>query len=219
MTTSRIPSAQVNADGQPRFHLPAPTATDGWADAVAEEADGGVAADIRIFLDAQLGEGDVLVDLDPGFGFVALGAATAPGGLPTVLVRTADSDRLTQLRAAADEVAAVIEDAPADRAALVKLVDTRLDEQGRLFVHVNSAEAASTLTTFREHAESGRLVALCIGDAHRSPSWASARQALTKAGYVACGIVEQQEQAVLTPQGDRPTAPVIALPSELVNGG
>ena len=60
MTTSRIPSAQVNADGQPRFHLPAPTATDGWADAVAEEADGGVAADIRIFLDAQLGEGDVL---------------------------------------------------------------------------------------------------------------------------------------------------------------
>ncbi len=216
---SSIPSAQVNADGQPRFHLPAPTATDGWAEAVTEEADGGVAADIRIFLDAQLGDGDVLVDLDPGFGFVALGAATAPGGQPTVLVRTADSGRLAQWQAAANEVAAVIEAAPTDWAALVTLVDTRLDEQGRLFVHVNSAEAVPTLTAFREHAESGRLVALCIGDAHRSPAWATARQGLTKAGYVACGIVEKNGQAVLTPQNDRATAPVIALPSELVNGG
>jgi len=219
VTTSRIPSAQVNAEGQPRFHMPAPTATDGWAEAVAEEADGGVAADIRIFLDAQLGDGDVFVDVDPGFGFVALGAATAPGGLPTVLVRTADHARLAQWQAAADDVAAVIEAAPGDWAALSKLVDSRLDGQGRLFVHVNAAETASALAAFREHVESGRLVALCVGDAHRSPHWAAASQALGKSGYVACGIVEQQGQAVLTPQGDKPTAPVIALPSELVNGG
>lgn len=219
MTASRIPSAQVNADGQPRFHLPAPAATAGWAEAVAEEADGGVAADIRIFLDAQLGDGDVLVDLDPGFGFVALGAATAPGGLPTVLVRTADADRLKQWQAAADDVAAVIDAAPADRGALVQLVTSRLDAQGRLFVHLGAADTASTLTAFREQAESGQLVALCIGNAHRSPSWTNARQALAKAGYVACGIVEKGGQAVLTPVSDQPTAPVIALPSELVNGG
>jgi hypothetical protein len=214
---SSIPSVQVNADGRPRFHLPAPADAAGWAEAVTAEANGGVAADIRIFLDAQLGDGDVLVDLDPGFGFVALSAATAPGGLPTVLVRSADAARLAQWQAAADDVAAIVDAAPADPGALVALVTQRLDEQGRLFVHLGAADTASTLTAFRAQVESGQLVALCIGDAHESPSWLAAGQALANAGYVACGIVERQGQAVLTPQGDRPTAPVIALPAELIN--
>ncbi|MBL0938549.1 MAG: hypothetical protein IBJ03_06630 [Gemmatimonadaceae bacterium] len=218
MSASSIPSAQVTADGQPRFHLPAPASLTGWNEAATDEEAGGVSADIRIFLDAQLGDGDVLVDQDPGFGFVALGAATAPGGLPSVFVSGVDEARLAQLQAAASDVGATIDAAPGDRGALQKLVNSRMDHESRLFVHVAAAQVASVFTTFREHADSGRLVAVCISDAHRASNWSAAGRALSSAGFVACAIAERQGQAILMPQPEPPTSAVIALPSELVNG-
>lgn len=217
--SASIPSAQVTPDGQPRFHVPVPASTAGWDAAVADEEAGGVAADVRIFLDAQLSDGDVLVDQDPGFGFIALGAATAPGGLPSVLVSGVDAARLSQLQAAASDVGAVIDAAPMERNTLQALVNSRLDDEGRLFVHVASAQVSTILSTFREHVDSGRLVAICVGDAPRATAWPAASRALAGASYVPCAIAERNGQAILIPQSDPPTAAVIALPSELVNGG
>lgn len=226
VSASSVPSAQVTADGQPRFHVPAPASAPaslqaspaGWDAAVADEEAGGVAADVRIFLDAQLSDGDVLVDQDPGFGFVALGAATAPGGQPAVLVSGVDAARLAQLQTAADDVGATIDLAPNDRGALQALVNSRLEEDSRLFVHVASSQVSTVLTTFREHVDSGRLVAICISDAPRATAWPAASRALGNASYVACAIAERNGQAILVPQSEPPTAAVIALPSELVNG-
>ena len=67
-----IPSAQLLADGVPRFQIPACPDDPNWEAAADVEANGGVSAEIRAFLDAQLETGDVLLDLAPGFGFVTL---------------------------------------------------------------------------------------------------------------------------------------------------
>ena len=70
-----IPSVQRVTEDRPRFRVPVALPAD-EADAVeAAESTGGVDADVRAFLDAQLEEGDLFVDLDPGLGFVALGRA------------------------------------------------------------------------------------------------------------------------------------------------
>ena len=85
-SVSSIPSVQHVLEGVPRFHVPGQADEPGWAEAATAEAEGGVSAEIRAFLDSQLETGDVLLDLSPGFGFVALSATTAPGGMPTVFV-------------------------------------------------------------------------------------------------------------------------------------
>src|SRR6187399_212018 len=86
-----IDSAQLHPDGTPRFQVAVQSQHPAWQRAECEEASGGVSAELRIFLDAQLEAGDILVDATPGFGFVALSAATAPGGLPSVFaLRSSD---------------------------------------------------------------------------------------------------------------------------------
>src|SRR6187551_2440620 len=87
-----IDSAQLHPDGTPRFRVAVQSHHPDWQRAEFEEASGGVSAELRIFLDAQLEAGDIVVDASPAFGFVALSAATAPSGLPSVFALRSSDD-------------------------------------------------------------------------------------------------------------------------------
>lgn len=219
VSVTSVPSAQVSADGRPRFHLAAPDDRTGWDNAVAAEAAGGVLAEIRIFLDAQLEQGDVFVDFAPGFGFVALGAVTAPGGMPAVLISGLTASRFAQLEGCALDVGASIESAPSEASALEALVESRLGEQGRLFVHATGAQLSQVIESCRRFAGDGRLVAICLGDAHEDAAWPATSDALAAIGFEGAVIVEQKGQAILVPLDGAPTAPVIALPGSVLRAG
>jgi glycosyltransferase involved in cell wall biosynthesis len=80
-----IPSTEVGEDGQPKFYV-FPNGQENfhfWAD---QEANGGVDPEFRLFLGAQLQSGDVLIDLAPGVGFLALTALTS--GIDAIRVVT-----------------------------------------------------------------------------------------------------------------------------------
>jgi hypothetical protein len=212
-----IPSAQVQADGQPRFQIPAHAGNVAWDAAAADEAAGGVEADIRIFLDAQCAEGDVVVDLDPGFGFIALSAATAPNGMPTVLVYGLSDAHAKPLQDAAADAGGWFDVFGRDRIARLGTdVQERLGEQGRVFVHCNSADVPRVCTALATAQGNGQLLAVCVSDAERAAGWANARAALASIGFVPAQIAEQNDQIVLLPVQGAPRTPVIALPSELL---
>ena len=211
-----IPSAQLIADGIPRFQIPACPEDPSWELAVELEASGGVSAEIRAFLDAQLETGDVLLDLAPGFGFVALSATTAVGGLPTVFVGGLSDSRLQALQDAAVDVGGWLESIDIDAGTdLADLLDTRLDMEGRVFVHVATDDVAEISRRLQPLMAQGRVLAICLPDAHIVDDWASANRALNEAGMTACMLVEQDGEPVMVCVGGTPTAPVIAIPSEL----
>lgn len=211
-----IPSAQLIADGIPRFQIPACPQDPSWEVAVELEASGGVSAEIRAFLDAQLETGDVLLDLAPGFGFVALSATTAVGGLPTVFVGGLSDSRLQALQDAAVDVGGWLESIDIDAGTdLADLLDTRLDMEGRVFVHVATDDVAEISRHLQPLMAQGRVLAICLPDAHIVDDWASANRALNEAGMTACMLVEQDGEPVMVRVGGTPTAPVIAIPSEL----
>ena len=83
-----IPSVQLIADGIPRFQIPACPDDPTWEAAAALEASGGVSAEIRAFLDAQLETGDVLLDLAPGANVFHVHANDYSGNTSPPLVRS-----------------------------------------------------------------------------------------------------------------------------------
>ncbi len=213
---STIPSAQLIAGGIPRFQIPACPEDPQWEAAAACEANGGVSAEIRAFLDAQLETGDVLLDLAPGFGFVALAATTAVGGMPTVFVGGLSDSRMQALQDAAVDVGGWLESVDPDPATdLLQLLDSRLDMQGRVFVHVATADVAAISFRLQPLISQGRLVAMCLPDAHVADAWAGAADALAGVGMTACVLVEQDGEAMMIRLVGTPSSAVIALPSEL----
>lgn len=213
-----IPSVQLIADGIPRFQIPACPDDPNWEAAAALEANGGVSAEIRAFLDAQLETGDVLLDLAPGFGFVALSATTAAGGLPTVFVGGLSESRLQTLQDAAVDVGGWLESIDTDAGTdLAELLDTRLDSEGRVFVHVATADVADICTRLQPLIAEGRVLAICLPDAHVADDWTTANRALNAAGMTACALVEQDGEAVMVRVAGTPSSPVIALPSALAD--
>ncbi len=216
-TATSIPSAQVTPDGAPRFQIPAVPADPNWAHAVAAEADGGVDADIRVFLDAQLETGDVLLDLAPGFGFVALGATTAPGGLPTVFVSGLTDERMAELQDAAVDVGGWLERLDVgDTDTLADLVDSRLDTDGRVFVHANALMVGPACAQLQPLIDRSRVLALCIGDATTAHDWPKVNAELRAAGFAACTLVDVDGEPTVVPVVGAPTSAVIALPRVLV---
>jgi len=210
-----IPSAQLIADGIPRFQIPACPDDPLWGAAAECEANGGVSAEIRAFLDTQLETGDVLLDLAPGFGFVALSATTAVGGMPTVFVGGLSEPRLLALQDAAVEVGGWLESIDADGSIdLVELLDTRLDTEGRVFLHVSTDDVADITSRLQPLIEQKRVLAICIPDAHVADDWARAHRALNDAGMTPCVLVEQDGEPVMVRVTGTPFSPVIALPSE-----
>ena len=216
-SSASIPSAQIVGNDQPRFHIPAVPADPAWPAAAADEAAGGVAADIRIFLDAQLAGGDVVLDAAPGFGFVALSATTAPGGMPSVFVSGLSADRLQALQDAAIEVGGWLDELPeSELAQAASHVEARLEEDGRVFVHVTAARVTDLLIALAPLIAAQRVLAVCIDDAAHSPAWPDAAAALDAAGFAPCHLVEGDGEPVIVPMTGAPTAPVIALPAGVV---
>ncbi len=215
-TVERLPSAQTRADETPRFHVPAQIGQAGWEAAAAQECDGGVAAEVRVFLDAQLETGDVLLDVAPGFGFVALSGATAPNGVPTVLVAGLSPDRLQSLQDAASDAGGWIDQI--DTSANVDLhaqLDARLDTAGRIFVHVAAVDVAETCTRLSSLIAQGRVLAICVSDAHDPVIWAGVDRALRASQLIACVMMVQDGDPFMVPLVGTPATPIIALPAAL----
>ncbi|MES2521549.1 MAG: glycosyltransferase family 4 protein, partial [Gemmatimonadota bacterium] len=219
-TASAIPSAQATGDGVPRFHVPAIDHPD-WMAAQAAEANGGVSADVRAFLDMQIETGDVVVDLDPGLGFVALGATTSPGGIPTVFVSGLSDDRLQQLQDAAADAGGWLEsidwETETDAAGLL---DARLDTAGRVIVHVASAGVPLVCARLQGMIAAGRVLAICISDAPDASAeefeWPGALAALRAVAMAPMAMAERDGDIVMLPVDGAPVSAVIALPSMLV---
>ena len=81
-----VPSVSARSDGSPRFVLRINDA-DVAAQAIAQEhRDDGVAAELRLFLDEALRNGDRYVDAAPGEGFAALSAATGTAAASVIVL-------------------------------------------------------------------------------------------------------------------------------------
>lgn len=211
-----VDSAQLAADETPRFRVPARPADPRWFAAAEQEANGGVAAEVRVFLDEQITTGDLLLDFAPGFGFVALSAASAPNGLPTVLAAGLDEVDLIALQDAAAEAGAWIEAMDAQPwAQLDQLVDDRLDPDGRVFVHASPAELRAGAGELLTLAESGRLLAVCVSEPFTTAEWPEHATWLERAQLRACTLSEQGGEVRLVPIEGAPLGCLIAVPAEL----
>lgn len=213
--TSALESAQRTERGTPRFFVPAQPDDPAWTMAAACEAAGGVSAEGRVFLDEQLATGDLVVDLDPGFGFMALGAATAPGGVPTVLIAEPDGDRLMALQDAAANAGAWLEaldDATAT--GLSDIIEARLEPEARLFVHVTDTQLLELGEALRAPAEDGRLLAVLLSTL--SPErWTAVVEQLESLGLRACALASMESGTVLLPSDGVPDGTLIAVPALL----
>ncbi len=215
MSAATIPSAQELSPGVPRFQVPV-LEHPSWEQAAAAESEGGVAAEVRAFFDAQLETGDLVLDFDPGFGFVALSATTAPAGMPTVMIAGLSEERLVQLQDAAAEAGGWVDGFDAADPELHALIDARLESESRIFVHLAAEQVAMVTAALAPFMESGRVLAFCISDAAGSEAWTAASATLQQVGFTACALLATEEGMLLVPVQGAPTAAVLALPSELV---
>ncbi len=71
-----VPSVATRADGAPRFMISAADADAAVTAIAREHGEHGVDAELRLFLDEALRDGDRFVDAAPGDGFAVLSAAT-----------------------------------------------------------------------------------------------------------------------------------------------
>lgn len=95
-----VPSVSSRADGSPRFVLKV-FGTDAAVEAIAmEHGDSGVSAELRLFLDEALRDGDRYVDAVPGAGFAPLSAATC-GAAVSVIVLCDDDSQSAAMNASA----------------------------------------------------------------------------------------------------------------------
>ena len=217
VSASTIPSTQELSSGVPRFHVPA-VEHPLWETAAQIEAAGGVDAEVRAFLDAQLETGDLVLDLDAGFGFVTLSATTAPNGMPTVFVAAQTEERLTQLQDAAAEAGGWVEPIELDDPELLATIDARLERDARIFVHLAADQIAAVTERLHDLIAHGRVLALCISDASHSPDWETACEALQRAGFTPCTLFGTDDRLLIAPISGTPVGAAIALPSSLVEG-
>lgn len=210
-----IPSVQELAPGVPRFHVPAMDHPQ-WAAAADAEAGGGIDADVRAFFDAQLETGDLVLDFDPGFGFVALSATTAPNGMPTVFVSGASAERVQQLQDAAADAGGWIETLDLADPNFAGTIDARLEPEARIFVHVAADQVGMVCEALAAFIDSGRVLAICISDAANSAEWQQASDTLAQVGFSPCALVAGEDGVMVVPLRSAPEGAVIALPTSLV---
>lgn len=156
-----VPSVQAGRDGEPRFRVFVPETA---AYAVDEEADGGIEPSVRLFMDAQLEAGDVVLDLTPGLGFVALGCAThsaKPRVYCAVSAGRAREDLARSARATGVTLQ-LVDDSAALSTAVQALRDVLLLSE-RVFVHSGVPDVLAWGDALGEAAEAGRVVAWCVG--------------------------------------------------------
>lgn len=212
-----VPSAQAGARGAPRFAIAVADAVS-RARLTASEADGGIEAASRIFLDAQLESGDLVIDLAPGAGFVALSAATAPGGAPQVITYGGEVETRDAWRQAARATGRALLAAPtARRAVLASDLARHGREDGRVFAHIAPNDVDTLLDACGAAGLSAHLVAVCVTPTHDVAGIALAAARLQAAGFLLHDLVDQGGEIVL----QRAVAPfddgVIAIPAALVD--
>ena len=192
-----IPSVQARHDGEPRFRVFAPeTATS----AVSEETDGGIEPSIRLFMDAQLEPGDVVLDLTPRQGFVALGCASH-GAKPRVYCAVAAGRARDDLARSA-RTSGVTLHFVADRAALSDAAQALQDVLllgARVFVHSGVHDVLAWGPSLREAAEAGRVIAWCVGgaDAVDNQTLTTAHDLLRDIGFAPMVLGERDGEFVL----------------------
>jgi hypothetical protein len=81
-----VPSVSVRADGSPRFVLRITNQDDAIEAISREHGDDGVDAELRLFLDEALRDGDRFVDAAPGVGFAALTAASGAAAVSVIVL-------------------------------------------------------------------------------------------------------------------------------------
>ncbi len=101
-----VPSLPVREDGSPRFVLRIPDANAAAEALVAEHGEHGAAAELRLFLDEALRDGDRYVDASPGVGFATLSAATGTARVSAIALCD-DAGQLAALEASARSSAAI----------------------------------------------------------------------------------------------------------------
>jgi len=212
-----LESAQRREDGAPRFHIPAQPSHAAWRDAVEQEQSAGVVAELRLFLDAQLEAGDALVDVAPGFGFVALSAVTAPMGLPSVFVLDDETGTLPMLQGAARDVGGWLDEvvhADLSNDRLVTLVADRIATEGRVFVHADALSLAPVLQSLDALLVLGRVVAICLSPSVDASEAAHAHACalLQSAGFGMHEMRDADGEPSLFATADWPVGvPVIAI--------
>lgn len=211
-----IPSADWTDSGETRFVCVLPEGVDHCLLA-NEEAAGGVDAELRVFLDAQLDAGDVVVDMSPHTGFLVLSAATNPSGA-RVIAAVDNPLESTALREGSERnrVALEIETRAAVMASLLAgSLDPRSADLWRLFVRVDVATALDESFDLRWFARSPVLAALMVSVSRELEPWrwSSLCDLLEQAGLKLMSLFDSPSGPQLFPvrSTDDPT-PLIALP-------
>ena len=139
-----VPSVAIRADGAPRFMI---TTTDADAAVRAieqEHGDHGVDAELRLFLDEALRDGDQYVDAAPGDGFAALSAATGDVAI-NVIALCDDAAQAAAITASAHWSGVGAQVAASAAVALDQVTLTASSAAASTIVHVGSAGAVAPL--------------------------------------------------------------------------
>lgn len=196
-----ITSAQLRADGSPRFEVTPWGERFAWSVLRAAEESAGVASSIRVFLDAQLESGDLVVDISPAAGFVSLSAATADAE-PHVISLVSDADHEQAVRDAAEHAGVFIECVVQDamqREDIIGLVADRLLDGQRVFVHADAEATSHWLNAFSVLADTGRLIAWCVSGGSSPDGLRLAHASLVAHGFSPQLLAEVGGDAQLFP--------------------
>jgi glycosyltransferase involved in cell wall biosynthesis len=217
-----LASAQLTEDGSPRFFVTPRPSDPSWPRLVEEEQNGGVLAELRVFLDEQLESTDLLLDLAPGAGFLALSAATAPAGTVRVaaVVATSDEARLLEhdaRRAGVRVSTSVREDMLLE--GLSAWCNREATGVDRIFLHVTANGVNNAVRVFEQCSITPTAILIDASDATQA-AWTSLHRALRSARFVPHVLAEQQGQPVLfaTDTDDVPSR-IIALPETVLVSG
>ncbi len=141
-----VPSVAVRDDGAPRFVLRV-TDADVVAELVAREhGNDGVSAELRLFLDEALVNGDRYIDAAPGAGFAALTAATGAAAV-SVIVLCDDAAQCAAIEDSARWSDASAEVTAREASALVAVNFAPAMPGASTILHVGSAAAVAPLLT------------------------------------------------------------------------
>jgi len=212
-----LPSAQISASGEARFYVSQRDDDPAWALAAEREGDGGVAAELRLFLDAQLETDDLVIDLSPGFGFVSLSAATAPHVSAQVhaIVEYVDEGELLERDAqrAGTSITTLLR-ADIVCEGLNGWLARTTHRATRVFVHTSVGALAATLDGLRDITLHNCVAALlCDAGDTGNDDWRDALQALRAHGFQPYTLVAHDDDMMLVDALDAmlPTR-IIALP-------
>lgn len=178
--------------------------------------------EIRIFCEQQLAKGDVLVDLDPGDGALALATVARTDGPIAVLAGGLAPDALVALQDRAVERNLWIDGIPAEpKARLAALVQYKRAATGRVVAVVRATDVIDVLDRLAAITAAGQLLAVCVRDAAEAATagfWLPAYAALQRAGFAPFEVLDHAGEPELFALAGAPGGAVIALHHSVTGG-